>query len=137
MAATYYVKAKEGAREQGPFPMKLIEESVQAERLTEASLVRESTGDSWEPLAELRRRQKQAREDRAATAAAAAERTTRQGDRRTSRTQLVVGAVLLFVGVGASIISYESAREGGTYLVFRGLIFVGIALLISSAMKRR
>ena len=137
MSDSYLVRSKEGAREQGPFSFAVVEESVQAERLNEACQVRPADGGEWIPFVELRRQKKQLRDDRSAAATAAVERAAEVNAKRTSSTQLVIGLLVLVVGIGASVLSRQTAEPGSTYFVFRGLVILGMVLMIRSQVRKR
>lgn len=62
---------------------------------------------------------------------------TGRGNRRGTR-KIIFGAILLFVGVVITVISYAvaaSSATGGVYFVMYGPIIAGIATLISGSVE--
>jgi len=55
---------------------------------------------------------------------------------RPSKFLIWFGALVMLTGMAGTVISYESAKEGGSYFVLTGLIIGGLSMMLNAARGR-
>ncbi len=134
MSNRYFVKSNPDAPENGPYSHESIKTSYETGMLNRRAVVRaESDGRTMTlqdlldiPTVSERVRSEAERE----YARANVDRNVR--DRRTGdgSTNLLTGVGMVVAGIVLSVVTYSAASGGGRYVVFTGLIAVGLVRIV-------
>src|SRR5438045_472409 len=131
--ARFFVRAKEGALEKGPFSFAQIKESHRAKRLADGALVRpdDASFDS-RTVRDLLIAKEDERTAMLVSFARQDEAAEERHQKRMGNTKVILGIACIVAGVTTSAASYASASEagGGRYIVFTGLFVFGLAQLL-------